>query len=229
MRSVRTRPPRRTDGNRRALRIIQRCSLGGVASPILSNIYLHKVDHFVETVLVPEYTRGRLRARNRDYRKVEQAIVRARRRGDRAEVRSLYRRLHSLPSQDPNDPGYRRLRYCRYADDTLLGFVGPSQSDTAGPSQVVAATARPTRLCTESSSAGCGGTQQQKTTTAQTRRRQDSPRDHPLLETLRRPRSIRDHPTGWNGDRARSGRRLTSVGASTPANCSHRERACDVS
>jgi len=56
---------------------------------------------------------------------VEQAIARARRRGDRAEVRSLYRRLHSLPSQDPNDPGYRRLRYCRYADDTLLGFAGP--------------------------------------------------------------------------------------------------------
>jgi hypothetical protein len=40
-------------------------------------------------------------------------------------VRSLYRRLHSLPSQDPRDPGYRRLRYCRYADDTLLGFAGP--------------------------------------------------------------------------------------------------------
>lgn len=24
-----------------------------------------------------------------------------------------------------NDPGYRRLRYIRYADDHLLGFVGP--------------------------------------------------------------------------------------------------------
>ena len=23
------------------------------------------------------------------------------------------------------DPGYRRLRYCRYADDQLLGFTGP--------------------------------------------------------------------------------------------------------
>jgi hypothetical protein len=76
-------------------------------------------------VLIPEYTRGKLRARNPDYRAVERAIVRARRRGDRTEVRSLYRRLHSLPSQDPRDPGYRRLRYCRYADDTLLGFAGP--------------------------------------------------------------------------------------------------------
>ncbi|WP_174575769.1 reverse transcriptase/maturase family protein [Nocardia miyunensis] len=98
---------------------------GGIASPVLSNIYLHKLDSFVETVLIPEYTRGRLRARNPAYRKVEQAIVRAKRRGDRAEVRALYRQLHSLPSQDPNDPEYRRLRYCRYADDTLLGFAGP--------------------------------------------------------------------------------------------------------
>jgi group II intron reverse transcriptase/maturase len=98
---------------------------GGVASPIMSNIYLHKLDEFVEKVLVPEHNRGRLRTRNPQYRAVELAIMRARRRGDRAEVRSLYRQLHSLPSQDPNDPGYRRLRYCRYADDTLIGFVGP--------------------------------------------------------------------------------------------------------
>jgi group II intron reverse transcriptase/maturase len=89
---------------------------GGIASPVMSNIYLHKLDVFVETVLIPEYTRGRLRARNPEYRKVEQAILRARREGDRTQVRSLYRRLHSLPSQDPRDPGYRRLRYYRYAD-----------------------------------------------------------------------------------------------------------------
>src|SRR5829696_8449254 len=98
---------------------------GGVASPVLSNIYLHKLDVFVETVLIPEYTRGRLRARNPEYRKVERAIRRARDQGDRTKVRPLYKRLHSLPSQDPSDPGYRRLRYCRYADDTLLGFAGP--------------------------------------------------------------------------------------------------------
>jgi len=98
---------------------------GGIASPVLSNIYLHKLDEFVDKTLVPEYTRGGLRAKNPEYRKVEQAIVTARRKGDRAQVRALYRRLHSLPSQDPRDPGYRRLRYCRYADDTLLGFAGP--------------------------------------------------------------------------------------------------------
>ena len=98
---------------------------GGVASPVLSNIYLHKLDVFVEAVLIPEYTRGKLRARNPEYRKAARAIRRAREQGDRAQMRALYRRLHSLPSQDPYDPGYRRLRYCRYADDMLLGFAGP--------------------------------------------------------------------------------------------------------
>ena len=93
---------------------------GGVASPVLSNIYLHKLDSFVENVLIPEHTRGQRRARNPHYRQVERAIKRARRRDDRAGVRTLYRRLHSLPSQDPNDPGYRRLRYCRYADRRIM-------------------------------------------------------------------------------------------------------------
>ena len=98
---------------------------GGVASPILSNIYLHRLDKFVETVLIPEYTRGGRRARNPAYAQTRSAIARARRRGDHAAVRELRKQLRSMPSQDPHDPGYRRLRYTRYADDTLLGFTGP--------------------------------------------------------------------------------------------------------
>jgi hypothetical protein len=84
-----------------------------------------QTDEFVEKVLIPECTRGGRRARNPEYRSVEREIPKARRRGDRAEVRSLYRRLHGLPSQDPQGPDCRRLRYCRYADDALLGFAGP--------------------------------------------------------------------------------------------------------
>jgi retron-type reverse transcriptase len=49
---------------------------GGVASPVLSSIYLHKLDEFVEQVLIPEYTRGRRRANNPDYRRVAHAIAR---------------------------------------------------------------------------------------------------------------------------------------------------------
>jgi group II intron reverse transcriptase/maturase len=98
---------------------------GGVASPILSNIYLHKLDTFVEKVLIPQYTRGKHRASNPEYRKAASALSRARKNGDRAKARELRKRARSLPSQDPRDPGYRRLRYARYADDHLLGFVGP--------------------------------------------------------------------------------------------------------
>jgi len=98
---------------------------GGVASPVLSNIYLHRLDTFVETVLIPQHTRGVHRASNFEYKRIASAIERARKRGDRTQVRELRKRQRGLPSQDPQDPGYRRLRYARYADDHLLGFVGP--------------------------------------------------------------------------------------------------------
>lgn len=98
---------------------------GGVASPVLSNIYLDRLDRFVEQRLLPEYNHGRRRRPNRAYRVLEYAIARARRREDRAEARRLGLQRRRLPSQDPNDPDYRRLRYSRYADDWLLGFAGP--------------------------------------------------------------------------------------------------------
>jgi group II intron reverse transcriptase/maturase len=89
---------------------------GGVVSPVLSNIYLDRLDTFAETVLIPEYTRGGRRAYNPEYRRVTDRICSARKRGDRAAVRELRKQQRSLPSRDPQDPGFRRLRYCRYAD-----------------------------------------------------------------------------------------------------------------
>jgi len=98
---------------------------GGVLSPCLSNIYLDRLDKFVETILIPEYNRGALRKHNPEYQRVQWAVARARRRGDDAAVRELRKQQRSLPSLDPHDPGFRRLRYSRYADDILLGFTGP--------------------------------------------------------------------------------------------------------
>ncbi|MBF8194597.1 maturase [Nonomuraea sp. K274] len=98
---------------------------GAGASPILSNIYLDRLDKFVETVLIPEYARGKRRAHNPAYTQVSRQMARARHRGDRAELRRLRKQQRRLPSADPRDPGYRRLRYCRYADDQILGFTGP--------------------------------------------------------------------------------------------------------
>jgi group II intron reverse transcriptase/maturase len=98
---------------------------GGVASPVLSSIYLNKLDEFVERELIPRYTRGASRARNPEYMRIRSRRVNARRRGDRATARDLTRQMRMLPSVDPMDPGYRRLRYIRYADDHILGFIGP--------------------------------------------------------------------------------------------------------
>jgi group II intron reverse transcriptase/maturase len=98
---------------------------GGVVSPILSSIYLHKLDEFVETVLIPHYTKGAARRSNPAYTRVKNRLAYARKRGDRAKARTLQQQLRRLPVGDPNDPGFRRLRYSRYADDHLLGFIGP--------------------------------------------------------------------------------------------------------
>ena len=98
---------------------------GSIAGPVLSNIYLDRLDRFVEKELVPKYTRGKGRRESLAYKRVVSAAGRARRRYDPKEVRRLRQRMRSLPSHDPRDPGYRRLWYCRYADDHLLGFIGP--------------------------------------------------------------------------------------------------------
>jgi len=93
-------------------------------SPILSNIYLDKLDVFVETVLIPQHTRGKGRRTNPEYGRMQSQIQRARQHGDRDTVRELRRQPRQLPSGDPGDPGYRRLRYSRYTDDHILGLAG---------------------------------------------------------------------------------------------------------
>ena len=109
---------------------------GGVASPVLSNIYLDRLDQYVEQRLLPEYNRGRRRRRNRAYQVAGNAIMRARRHRDRAEVRRLSLARRRLPSQDPCDSDYRRLRYVRYCDDWLLGFAGPKHEAEEIKSQI---------------------------------------------------------------------------------------------
>ncbi|MDY7076720.1 MAG: reverse transcriptase domain-containing protein [Chloroflexota bacterium] len=98
---------------------------GGIISPLLSNVYMHKLDEYIEEELVPQYTRGKRRANDPEYQRLGQRIARARRQEDRGMVRKLEQQRRQIPSGDTRDPNYRRLKYCRYADDFVLGFIGP--------------------------------------------------------------------------------------------------------
>jgi group II intron reverse transcriptase/maturase len=100
---------------------------GGVVSPILSNIYLDKLDQFVEQKLLPAYTRGKVRKQNNRYIALVERAATSRKCGDHKKSKALMKEARKLPSIDTHDPNYRRLYYVRYADDTLLGFAGPKE------------------------------------------------------------------------------------------------------
>ncbi len=98
---------------------------GGVVSPILANIYLDQLDRYVEAVLQPAHTRGAKRRRSRTYQNLWKQAKYWETKGQHQRAVELRRQMQAIPSVDPEDPNYRRLRYVRYADDFLLGFIGP--------------------------------------------------------------------------------------------------------
>jgi group II intron reverse transcriptase/maturase len=98
---------------------------GGIISPLLANIFLNELDKFVEEELIPQYTQGGIRRRNPEYERLTRAMIKAKKQGDAKQYKALAKQRKELPTGDPNDPNYRRLKYCRYADDFLLGFIGP--------------------------------------------------------------------------------------------------------
>jgi len=107
---------------------------GGIVSPILANIYLHELDEYVEQ-LQKELEKGELRRPNPEYRKLQKrrqylektGKVNARENRELGEYRELGVKMQKLPSLDPNDPNFVRVKYVRYADDWLIGVIGPKQ------------------------------------------------------------------------------------------------------
>jgi group II intron reverse transcriptase/maturase len=103
------------------------CPQGGIASPVLSNVYLDRLDRFIEQDILPAHNRGARRTPYRPYMRLWQQAWRLEQRGEQEAGRALRKQMKAMPSRDPADPGYRRLKYCRYADDWVLGFTGPRQ------------------------------------------------------------------------------------------------------
>lgn len=105
---------------------------GGIISPLLANIYLNELDRFVEENLIPAYTKGEKRKQSVDWRKISAKIRWARHRGDSKErINGLLKERRKIREGDPNDPNFRRLHYVRYADDFLLGYIGPKKDAEA--------------------------------------------------------------------------------------------------
>lgn len=100
---------------------------GAILSPILANIYLDKLDKFVVEELTPKYNRGKARQLNPEWKRLQGLAQRLKKKGLLSEARIARRLMQQVPSLDPQDPNYRRLRYVRYADDWLIGFSGPRQ------------------------------------------------------------------------------------------------------
>lgn len=97
---------------------------GGVISPLLANILLNELDSYIENELIPEYTKGDKSKRkwSRVYQRLNQRVVRAKRRGDIKAYQKAVKDRRKVAVFA--DDGCTWLRYVRYADDFLLGFAG---------------------------------------------------------------------------------------------------------
>lgn len=88
---------------------------GGILSPLLSNIYLHELDLFLEKLSI-EY-KGSVKSNNRKHNPLALKLFRQGLKTHNYRVR--------IPSRIQNDINDRNCKFVRYADDFLVGVLGP--------------------------------------------------------------------------------------------------------
>ncbi len=100
---------------------------GGLASPILANVYLHELDEKVEEMRQRIERGGQRKKKNPLHRKLTERKLRLVKKGaTRTKAfRELVRQIRSIPAVQVNDPNFIRLKYLRYADDWIIGICGP--------------------------------------------------------------------------------------------------------
>jgi group II intron reverse transcriptase/maturase len=110
---------------------------GSGFSPILANIYLNELDKYMEEY-TDKFSLGRFRKPNKEYgklhsrhqryvekhRKIWLRLSNDEKKAALKETIRLRKDFLSVPSKDPMDEGYRRLKYTRYADDFIIGVIG---------------------------------------------------------------------------------------------------------
>lgn len=107
---------------------------GGIISPILANIYLDTFDKYI-LEYSQAFNKGTKRKYTRDYKNLNRKVTYIRskvyneqdeekRKSLIEEHKTLRDELVRMPSGDPMDETYKRLRYVRYADDFLIGVAG---------------------------------------------------------------------------------------------------------
>ena len=119
---------------------------GGIISPILANIYLDKLDRYMEE-LKKRFDKGTARSvypetyelekkRGVLAKKLRNAAIDEERQTLLKKIREIDRRKLTMPYSDPFDTSFKRLQYVRYADDFLVGVIGSKEDASAIKEQI---------------------------------------------------------------------------------------------
>ncbi|RGD47204.1 reverse transcriptase domain-containing protein [Bacteroides sp. AM16-13] len=110
---------------------------GGVVSPILANIYLDKLDKYMQKY-ISFFNKADKRRVNPEYKRIEsrkyKRVKKLKNETDeqkkevlRQEINKLHHEMQQLPATLDMDENFRRMRYVRYADDFLIGVIGSKE------------------------------------------------------------------------------------------------------